>query len=83
MRYVLFYILILKLFKELEGALEDTRKDQKKLQLQHKKLQEEFEEKEQISENKEEVNFCCYASYLRYLVFLEDVLPELSNKSAR
>eukprot|EP00795_Rhopilema_esculentum_P015111 gene15111-6292_t len=43
-----------KRIEELEGALEDTRKDQKKLQLQHKKLQEEFEEKEQISGNKEE-----------------------------
>ena len=46
------YLLCLQ---ELEGALEGVNKDQKKLQKLHKQLQEDFEEKKQLSENKEEV----------------------------
>lgn len=48
--------------KELEAALENVNSDQKKLQKLHKKLQEEFEEKKQISENKEEVRLISTSS---------------------
>ena len=42
--------------QDLEDSFQVTKKEQKKLQQQHKKLQEDFEEKNGSLKNKEEVS---------------------------